>query len=64
MDKETWRSMPDELEQRFENTHRRIYDFNRGGPMYLKIAELDPWSFEKVQGCKPSKCFSHIEALP
>ena len=49
MDKEAWRSILDELEQRFENAHKRTYDLNRSDPMYLKVAELVPWSLEKVQ---------------
>ena len=44
-----WGNILDELEHRFENTHKRPYNMFPSDPLYGEIEKLIPWKLERVQ---------------
>ena len=48
-DAEAWRTVLDDIEARFSNTHKKPFYLTTGNPVYQAVAQLVPWDLTKVQ---------------
>ncbi|CAE7728295.1 unnamed protein product, partial [Symbiodinium microadriaticum] len=48
-DAEAWRTVLDDIEARFSNTHKKPFYLTAGDPVYQAVAQLVPWDLTKVQ---------------